>query len=482
MILSPIIKPRGRVLAVALAGVFLLSSFFCFFPETALADGLSISGKVFEDLNFNQTFDFGESELSGWKLNLYENNNLIAESFTDNLGNYSFFNLKSEANYKIKIILPEGWVNVSEESIYLELKQENLENIDFSVYQVIREEKNIGPIILAHSFEIKHLSPSSVEISWHTTHNSFSQVIYDYIPKLPQEMNLKKNGLNYNFFTQINFIPLTYHQVILTDLKPSTKHYYRVISLPDQRQWRGSGRIVSQEFSFITPDLPSGEDEISDEVIISEFSNKKEEKEEIKEKPLSQPLIEKIPEIEYISELKVSDFKSTRELAVEVESKDPSIIADLDDDEIQEQAKTAPAENCTPLIVILLIINAIIITIVRSFGKRTKNDLVNKLWLAGLILVFIPTIFGWPECWLINWIILILLVNLIILSGFKKKKPPVINLTPSLPEQKNKQDDITDSDVQSASNSSSSINQNFSSSNPISVDYKPLNNNKKESS
>lgn len=419
---------RGRAITAARVGVFLLL-FFCFFIKSAMAGELTISGKIFEDLNFNQAYDFGESKLSGWTINLYQNKQLIKSVLSDIDGNYDFSEIKA-GEYELKADLSDGWIAVLPGIINLNLSQKNIENANFANYQIIRPEKNSGPIILTHTFQTKILSPNSAKISWHTSHNVVSQVVFDYSSKPVESLSLSKNSLNYSFLSYINLKATTYHEIILDRLKPGTTYYFRMISLPDPRQWRGANRLISNEFSFITPNIIPGVDSITTPI----DDGQKNEKPNIQPKPNIKPAEIILPNKKegFNPRISVHIISSEKKLAVD-EGKTKTEQIPIDEN--QSKSTAIPSKNCYILIFFPLILNIIIVIIIRSFGKRTNKYFTKKLWLICLILFLVPSVLNYPQCQLINWLIITFFINLAILSGFKKKKTKVEKITTNISDQ-----------------------------------------------
>ena len=71
----------------------------------------SISGYKWNDLNGNGALNQGEPKLSGWTINLFQNNAFITSAVTDNNGNYSFTNV-APGTYSVCEAQQAGWVQI----------------------------------------------------------------------------------------------------------------------------------------------------------------------------------------------------------------------------------------------------------------------------------------------------------------------------------------------------------------------------------
>ena len=402
---------RGA-LAVAKAGLFLLLiigfSLALSTPAEAQALG-SISGVVFEDLNFNQILNLHESKLAGWEINLYRENNLIQTQKTDQPGAYSFTGLKPD-NYKLELKVPDGWAPVSNKHVLVNLKLGQDLKIEFANYQVIRPERGLGPItgmsITNQSVEV--LSPTSVKITWFTNRQATSQVVFSNYSKQDQDLILNDNNLGYPLSTSVDFQAVTFHSTTLTNLKPSTTYYYRLVALPNPKQWRGAVRVFSPELSFTTQPT----------------QQPKEEPKVLPAPPGPTPpaaVPDKIVAgVEFV--------ETTTPEAMEGEEEGEEEMIEEADEEVTEEPAVLAAttqeviRNCVVYIWILLILNiaALAFAAMRSKDEKSKN-LANLWWILA-ILVIVPVILGYAECWLVIWLIITLIAAVALIFALSKKK------------------------------------------------------------
>ena len=52
-----------------------------------------------------------------------------------------------------------------------------------------------------------------------------------------------------------------YHEVVLTNLKPNTKYYIRITSLPDPKQWRKPSYLLTPEIEVVTSGQTGADDD-----------------------------------------------------------------------------------------------------------------------------------------------------------------------------------------------------------------------------
>lgn len=379
--------------------LFLLSSFvFCLNSANAQTTS-SVSGTVFEDLNLNQTLDYGEKPLSAWQVDLYQNDKLIQTRLTDSGGNYYFADLTA-GNYLLKLAVPDSWAPVGGKNVLFNLKADQAFNINFANYQVVQKKQEFGPMLLISNISVKSLSPTAVEVSWFTTHQATSQVVFAEMTKFDSQLG---SDINFGYLSSsaIDFKVATYHSVTLIGLKPDATYYYRVSSLANPKQWSGAKRVFSQEFSFKTG--PAASLKTNEEIKVEETKKPTGKVMGIEKKGnIATPLPEEI----------------TPEVQPQV-----SATATLPELESQPPKEKPATDNCSLSIWVLLFLNLILILLIRAKAKRTKNSFVQRLWWLIAIFVLVPLIFGYPQCWLTIWLLITLFIALTLLSGFRKKPP-----------------------------------------------------------
>ena len=406
---------RGA-LAVAKAGLFLLLiiSFSLALSTPAEAQGLgSISGVVFEDLNFNQILNLHESKLAGWEINLYRENNLIQTQKTDQLGAYSFTGLKPD-NYKLELKVPDGWAPVSNKHVLVNLKLGQDLKIEFANYQVIRPERGLGPItgMSITNQSVEALSPTSVKITWFTNRQAASQVVFSNYSKQDQDLILNDNNLGYPLSTSVDFQTVTFHSTTLTNLKPSTTYYYRLVALPNPKQWRGAIRVFSPELSFTTQ--PTKQPKKEPKVLPA---------------PLGPTPPAAVPD-KIVAGVEFEETTTPEVMPVEGGSAsggEEEEVIEEEEEAIEEPAVLAATtqeviRNCAVYIWILLILNiaALAFTAMRSKDEKRKN-LANLWWILA-ILVIVPVVLGDAECWLVIWLIITLIAAVALIFALSKKK------------------------------------------------------------
>ncbi|MFA6215348.1 MAG: SdrD B-like domain-containing protein [Patescibacteria group bacterium] len=382
-------------------GLFLLLIFgglfgYCLAPVSA--QGLSsISGLVFEDLNLNKILDLGEKGAAGFPVALYQGQNLVKTSQTDDAGYYYFGLLEAAGNYQVKVKLPNGWQPVKTTDFLVRLKPAARLNLNIAAYQISRPERGFGPMLLISNISVNYLSADSIKIIWFTTHAATSQVVFGESSKTGNQLSLTDNNLNYPLSSGFNFETMTYHSVILTGLRPGATYYYRIVSLADPKQWRGAARIFSSELNF-TMAKSTGQN--------AALSN-------------NNPAVlgEKITK--YQGNILANGVQTETNVLGEKqfnESKDNNQVA-------AGKAQDSQPQNCQTAIWLIFILNAVVIAILRTYGQRTANSLAKKLWWLVSIIIIVPLAMGYPQCWLTVWLLVTLFLALILLSGFRKKRP-----------------------------------------------------------
>lgn len=404
--ISTMLYLKRRVIAATqiVLFLFLLSSSLLLISPAQAQQSDSISGSVFEDLNLNQVFNLHEQALDGWTVNLYKGNALLKTATTNILGEYAFNNLKLDI-YEVKLEVPNTWVTVGKNSVSVDLKLNLNIQVDFANYKIVADRMNIsGPFggMSVSNQSIKMLSPTSVQIIWFTNRLSTSQVVFGQNSIQPSSVILRDNNFGYQQSSDFDFLVNTFRTVVLNNLKPNTTYYYRVASLPNPTQWRGANRIFSEEFSFTTSRIV---DELE-----SKFSND-------------------------LGIIKGVDFRRTATQTVVIgaggeASSEPTENENEEDGkgEMVGGEATAPTEkNCTAYIWILLILNVIVIAYAASRSKESKGQNLANMWWILAILVIVPVILGYAECWLVIWLLIMLIAEVILISALNKKKeePPV---------------------------------------------------------
>jgi hypothetical protein len=380
-----------RVHFTAAVGLFLLSLVLLSIPLTSAQAGVfgTISGTVFSDLNINTVLDPNEQSLAGWQVNLYQGTKLIASQSTDNSGNYYFANLAA-GDYQIKLTILNKWEPVSPADVYLNLSVGESKKIDFANYQVAADKAGYSPMMSIHTISLVALSPTSVKIIWFTNYAATSQIIFGQDSKTAAQLSIADNNFSYPLSSAVDFKTGTYHSVTLTDLKPQTAYHYRVSSLSDPRQWRGALRLISNEFSFNTGGLSPAN---SNPAVKTSPGGAEERKGKILAIDYQEPLPNNAPTTTGANE------------AIN------NIISGL------------PAQ-CPVYIWILLGLNLIMTILVWSRNKNSQNLTDKKFWWIILILVLVPVILAYPECWLSGWLAIMAIITLIYLAlSLKKAKP-----------------------------------------------------------
>lgn len=420
--------PKRRVLAITRVVFFLCLlifglSLFLVQPLKAQAPG-SISGVIFEDLNFNQTPNLHEARLAGWEINLYQGNNLIQTQKANLQGEYNFSGLKSD-NYKLALKVPDGWAPVSYKNVLVNLGFGGNIKINFSNYQVVRSERGIGPSsgMSISNQSIQVLSPTSVKIIWFTNRKATSQVVFSQEEKTSRDLVLAKNNLGYSLSTHPDFEAATFRSVVLTNLEPGTTYYYQLISLPDPKQWRGAVRRFSSALNFTTQPT----------------EQPKEKVEVLPTPPSPTPPAATPSRVVAGVEFKAGDTKKStaEETAGEATTTEEKLEEQPDETaEATTDEEPLSVQNCAVYIWILLILNIAALAYAVSKSKDTPKSKKNLWWILSIFTI-VPAILGYAECWLVVWLIITLVVAILLIRALGRKKGSADqkkDTTPSQPQ------------------------------------------------
>jgi hypothetical protein len=360
----------------------------------------NISGIVFEDLNTNQSLDIAEQGLSNVNLRLIKDGKIIANTVSDENGYYYFVDL-TEGQYQVKVNLSGDWVTVGSDFFDVDLSQ-NDQVTNIPAYQLINLNPSYGPIMNISDVAVSKVNADSVKIEWFTNYLATSQVVIDKISKSGNTLKLEKS-FGYQIVSPTDFQVALAHSVTVTGLEPNTLYYYRVVSLPNPNQWHGASFILSNEFTFSTSPNPNIEN--------NPETSKTNEPAEVEVKNLNPKTT--------IAEQEVLSAK-TQEPTITVDDTKNNSQVTVNGAAIEELNNLK--ENCPVYIWILVVLNLLTIIYIRRQGQRVDNKMVQKLWWIMAILTYGPVILGYPQCWLSAWLIIILIINGYILTGFKKKK------------------------------------------------------------
>lgn len=375
-------------------GLFLLVIFLSFLlRQPVLAQTPSeISGVVFQDLNINSQLDIAEVKLADWQVNLYQDNKLIKSIKTNSAGKYDIIDLNS-GKYEVELSVPEGWVAVNDQKVIINLKPGEKVKVNFANYQMVSQPVQLGPMMNIHTISVSSLSANSVKIAWFTNYAATGQVVFGSESKTANYLVSGSNNFGYPFSSGVDFQTTTYHSLILTGLKPQTTYYYRVSSLPDPKQWHGALRLISDEFSFKTP---------------AQAFEKKQD----------------IPNV-----LKGKILATTYQEKAQGNSPTTTPVNEA----IKNITSGLPGQ-CPFYIWPMLILNLFLIVFVWLKNKNSQSQTDQRLWWIILILVIVPVILAYPECWLSGWLTIVAIITGIYLALSLKKFRPKSSVPPISPD------------------------------------------------
>jgi len=378
--------------------------FFILITPVKAATSPVVTGQVFSDLNVNGSADNGETGLADWSIKLLKNGTIIAETISDANGNYSILAPLNDT-YSLEIVKLAGWEITNVQSLTLDLKNEKNIPVNFGVYQTVSDNLTLAPIITLSDVMVKVLSPTSAEITWFSNYKATGQIIYGSQALTSATMSLQAINFGYDKSSKVDFDVKTYHSIILTDLTPGSNFYFRVVSLPDPNQWHQAAYVITPEYIFTTP--------LVDQSKITDNSGKN----NYSQKSSNQVVLNKYP-----GKVLSVEFEPT---AAEILGELPEAMAEAND------AEPSPAvRNCVWLIILLLILDTLAIVTIWYQAEKNGTEAEKKIWWMITILMIIPTILAYPECWLNFWLFMVLVFSASFLIVRNLKKRPVIESKP----------------------------------------------------
>lgn len=384
-------EPIAAYFKVVFFLVFILIFGFVALPVRAAGNG--ISGTAFIDLNVDGIRNINEEVMPDLKINLVQNSKIIFSAYTNSLGQYVFENVVP-GNYEIvPCYLPKYHGTISGGKVVVKNSDQIFK--DLGAYYLTSDPSVYPPMVVVSDFSVKNLSATSVEIRWFSNINTASQLVFGNSKVISSKVSVNENNFGYDKSLPFDFLGKTYHVVVLNNLTPGSQYYYRVITLPDVKQWHGATFIVNNELSFQA--LPVVGDKKENENQDQGNSNK---------------ILNKNNKLDLVR----GKILSTEYVEPENASSTPDVIAK----EIIEPILA----NCYLYIIFSVLLNILVIIGLWQLSQITKTNFDKKLWWIDLILVFLPTILAYPECWLVVWLIIMaiyfgiyLLINI---GKFKK--------------------------------------------------------------
>ena len=377
---------RKRGVKITTGLVFFLCLFFLSATTVSaleLPADASISGQVFNDLNINESLDFAEPGLENWQVNLLQDGRVLRSTVTSADGAYVFSSLAA-GHYELAVQAPAIWaaVGTAPKSLVLGASQSQTQNLSY--YQVIDWRANYGPMLQLSNISVEAISPTAVRVIWFSNYEATGQIIFGAQAKSGAALSVHDLKFGYARSTAVDFAAKTYHTAVISGLQPGSRYYYRVVSLPNPRQWRGSPYVLSEEETFET----------------SGFAASAEQPPSTEVKPAN---IKKIGGKLYAGKI-LSEEMSEEEANWLKNGGATSTSA-----QPQNSSWSAVFQSsCAAYIWLLGIINlALAVFLWRKFNRQSAPsalDVTGKLWWLALILIIVPLILGYPECWLVVWL------------------------------------------------------------------------------
>jgi len=236
----------------------------------------------------------------------------------------------------------------------------------------------------------------SVTITWYTNRNATSRVIYD--TESHADLGSPPNyGYQWSTPTTDESPKVLFHSVTIDGLTLGTMYYFRPLSA-------ASPDTLGPELTLpmvIEPEEPEEEPE----------EEPPEPEEETETPPVSPPTTGgTVAGVEYEEEGEGTPMAEVIEEAT----------AETDGDElvILEQGSESEVEvetSCATYIWLLLVLNVIAAIILWFRGKTSQKAIIKHSWLIQALLVVVPAVIGYAQCWLVTWLSLIFILAVIYL-------------------------------------------------------------------
>ncbi|MFA6410735.1 MAG: hypothetical protein WCW26_04145, partial [Candidatus Buchananbacteria bacterium] len=231
-------------------------------------------------------------------------------------------------------------------------------------------------------------------ITWFTNKPATTRVVYDTVSH--PELGIAPN-YGYAWSTEVSDLDpkVTFHSVTITGLLPDTTYYFRPISA-------ASPEILGKEITFATlapQTVPEPEGIVAGVKI------------EAPEEPAQNPPTEEPTGV-------VAGSAFEEKLAQAPTDSLPAENAIPTPEPLPEVKPT----DCSFWLWLLLIIDLVLSGIIWNQSKGTKNSWIKYLWLDSAILSLLPTIIWYPNCWLVGWLLVLLVMIAIYLALTWPKK------------------------------------------------------------
>ena len=161
--------------------VFFLGLFGAFIfavPSVSAQTGGSIFGKVFNDFNVNAHLNIGEPGLSGWQVNLIQNNKIIDSALTAADGSYGFSDV-APGDYKIEPVVPKLWAETAGGAEPVVIQPGRNFEVNLGNYQVVGQSSIYGPMLQISNYSVQAISPNRVKVIWFSNYQATGQVVFE---------------------------------------------------------------------------------------------------------------------------------------------------------------------------------------------------------------------------------------------------------------------------------------------------------------
>lgn len=101
----------------------------------SFAQGATITGTVFNDLNGNALADAGEPGLAGWTVQLTSGNMLVSSTVTNGSGAYSF--TVAQGNYSVSDVQQIGWLLTTASPFNVAVSDQAVSGLNFGEFQTV---------------------------------------------------------------------------------------------------------------------------------------------------------------------------------------------------------------------------------------------------------------------------------------------------------------------------------------------------------
>ncbi|MFA6254638.1 MAG: VWA domain-containing protein [Patescibacteria group bacterium] len=252
--------------------------------------------------------------------------------------------------------------------------------------------------LLIHTIRLtRGAEVGSVTVTWMTNREATSRVIYDLVshPAIGYAPNY---GYAWSTATTDTDPKVLNHSVTITGLLPATVYYFRPLSA-------ASPEVYGDELTFTLEEVPPAIPP-TEEVPPTEETTPPPPAEGTPANPSGN-----VAGVEYQEETTPTDTETPPTPPAEQPAEEGTVLGETTDETTPPAATT---QNCSNYIWLLLILDLIASAIIAFKGKNGTKS-VKYSGLVPALIAIVSVIIWYPQCWLITWLAVILVLAVIYL-------------------------------------------------------------------